>query len=70
MALTPVVQQRIHEFEKILEAHLQKDEHGIFIIRASIPRLFLDVLKQDYGKYNTDAITVWHKYLSDLSELK
>ena len=40
------------------------------VVRASISRLFVDVLEMDYGHSESDAQMVWNKYLNELDQLK
>ena len=62
--------RRISEFRNIINAHSEKGSGGIVIIRASISRLFVDVLEMDYGQSESDAQIVWNKYLNELDQLK
>ena len=60
------IEKRISEFRKIIDARMGKNECGIFVIPASIPRLFAGVLEQDGGVAESDAIAVWDSYLSEI----
>jgi len=64
------ISQRIGEFRNIINAYSEKDSRGIVIIRASISRLFVDVLEMDCGQSESDAQIVWNKYLNELDQLK
>lgn len=60
------LEQRAKEFRAIIDNRIRKDEHGVFIIEASLARLFIAVLEMDAGIDTSDAIKVWSDYLREV----
>lgn len=58
--------RRIKEFRSIVDAHGRKDANGIFVVPASISRLFVGVLEMDCGERESDAREAWNEYLNRL----
>ena len=62
--------QRANELDRIISDNVEKNRRGIFVTRVSILRLFVDVLREDFGlEPDTDEVLpTWQMYLDELGD--